>query len=247
MAAVCLAAALAGCAGSPPRPPSRYVVRPHDTLYSIAWRNRLDYRDLAAWNHLGAGDRIEVGQVLVLRPPAGTMVPRRPAAAAAVDPRLAAARRAEARARGFVTGPAARGGGRATPAAPLRSAAAAALRWNWPTAGQGSPHSLPNGALVIPGRLGQDVRAAAAGRVVYTGSGIRGFGELVIIKHTPNVLSAYAYNASVAVREGEQVAAGQTIASMGRGEHGQPMLYFEIRADGRTVDPTPYLPRIPPR
>lgn len=210
---------LAGCAAEGPRTPQYYVVRPQDTLYGIAWRNGLDYRDLAQWNHLGSHLRIEVGERLVLRPTAAV-----PLAAA----RTAAPRR---------------------PPAPRRSSAPStpsarptpALKWVWPTDLIGRPQRLENGGLLLRGKQGQSVRAAAAGRIVYTGSGIRGFGLLVIIKHSENLLSAYAYNSAVLVHDDQSVAAGQPIALMGEGSHRIPTLYFEIRSNGRTVDPLPYL------
>ena len=100
---------------------------------------------------------------------------------------------------------------------------------------------MQSGGILFPGRLGQDVRAAAAGRVVYTGSGIRGYGQLVIIKHNDVLLSAYAYNQEVVVSEGREVAAGETIAHMGAGAHQAAVLYFEIRYDGKPIDPMPFL------
>jgi len=234
-----LLALLAGCAGEVVRAPREYVVRPGDTLYSIAWRNDLDYRRLAAWNHIGPGYQIFVGERLRLRQSMGgaARAPRSAAARSAGTPAVPpAARRTASPVRGVAPR------NRAPPPWQVRSAAAAALRWTWPTPRSGPVRRLVNGALLIPGKLDQVVRAAAAGRVVYTGSGIRGFGLLVIIKHSASVLSAYAYNASVTVRQGEEVGAGAQIARMGEDAHGTPMLYFEIRADGRTIDPLPYLP-----
>ena len=227
VAALATLALLAGCASAPVRPPRVYVVQPGDTLYSIAWRNRLDYRELAAWNHAGPGYRIYVGERLRLRPPAG-LASRRvtPTRAPRVPPREVPPPRVA----------------RPAPAPPVRSAAAAALRWTWPTDRIGSVRRLVNGALLIGGQLGQTVRAAAAGRVVYTGTGIPGFGLLVIIKHDAEVLSAYAYNAAVTVRQGQWVTAGEPIARMGSDSRQVPLLYFEIRADGRTIDPLPVLP-----
>ncbi len=95
----------------------------------------------------------------------------------------------------------------------------------------------------MTGRLGQDVRAASAGRVVYTGSGLRGYGNLVIIKHADSLLSAYAHNREMLVYDGQDVAAGQVIARMGQGAQQLPVLYFEIRQNGKPVDPLPFLPR----
>ena len=91
------------------------------------------------------------------------------------------------------------------------------------------------------GRLGQDVRAASTGRVVYTGSGIRGYGNLIIIKHADSLLTSYAHNREMLVHEGQDVAAGQTIAHMGTGAHRVSALYFEIRLNGKPVDPLRYL------
>ncbi len=211
---------LCGCVDGGEPMPQYYVVQPQDTLYSIAWRHSLDYRDLAAWNRLRGNFRIEVGQRLTLRP--GTAV------------RSAPSQRGMPR------------GQEPLPPAPQGSAEElrenAALHWVWPTERIGWPRRLPNGGLLIAGRLGQVVRAAAAGRVVYTGSGIRGFGKLVIIKHSATLLSAYAYNSEMFVRDGDAVAAGQMIAKMGENAQREPTLYFEIRMNGRTIDPLPYLP-----
>jgi lipoprotein NlpD len=226
VAALATLALLAGCASAPVRPPRFYVVQPNDTLYSIAWRNRLDYRDLAAWNHIGPDFRITVGERLRLRPPSGVAARRLTPAPARTTPGVRRPRVARP----------------PVPPPSVRSAAAAALRWTWPTHRIGRVQRLVNGALLIDGRLGQTVRAAAAGHVVYTGAGIPGFGLLVIIKHDAEVLSAYAYNAAVLVHQGQWVTAGEPIARMGSDSRQVPMLYFEIRADGRTIDPLPYLP-----
>ncbi len=228
-AAFATLALLAGCASAPVRAPRVYVVRPNDTLYSIAWRNRLDYRDLAAWNHIGPDYRITVGERLRLRPPPGGVA----RTGRAAPPRVAA--------RG-VPRPPPRGARPPVPPPSVRNAAAAAVHWRWPTDRIGGVQRLVNGALLIGGQLGQTVRAAAAGRVVYTGTGIPGFGLLVIIKHDARVLSAYAYNAAVTVHQGQKVTAGEPIARMGSDSRQVPLLYFEIRADGHTIDPLPYLP-----
>jgi len=94
---------------------------------------------------------------------------------------------------------------------------------------------------LLLGRLGQDVRAAGGGRVVYTGNGIRGYGNLVIIKHGDNLLSSYAHNRDLLVHDGQEVAAGQVIAHMGAGPHQISALYFEIRVNGKPVDPRSFL------
>ncbi len=115
----------------------------------------------------------------------------------------------------------------------------------WPTrgkvVGQYSSGQLGNKGIDIVGQFGQPVRASRAGLVVYSGSGLRGYGNLIIIKHNASFLSAYAHNAELKVTEGTQVKAGQEIATMGRATSGQPMLHFEIRRDGRPINPTQYL------
>jgi lipoprotein NlpD len=204
--------------------PQSYVVQPQDTLYSIAWRHDLDYRALARWNGIGPDYRISVGQVLSLRPatppsaavPPGAAAP--PGAAvpphAAVPPSVAMAPSAQAPASG---------------------------RWMWPTSVLQSPHAVAGGGILLQGILGQPVRAACSGRVVYVGSGIRGYGNLIIIKHDENFLSAYAHTREVAVHEGQEVLRGQVMAQMGVGPHQAAALYFEIRLNGKPVDPLPYL------
>jgi lipoprotein NlpD len=120
-----------------------------------------------------------------------------------------------------------------------------ASKWVWPTDRAAAPRGVSGGGILLSGRVGQDVRAASAGRVVYTGSGLRGYGNLVIIKHADSLLSAYAHNREMLVHDGQDVAAGQVIAHMGEGEgvHRSPVLYFEIRQNGRPVDPLAFLPR----
>lgn len=188
-----------------------YVVQAHDTLYSIAWRHDLDYRDLARWNRIGPDYRIAVGQVLLLGPPG-----------------------------------AASSGASVVRAAPVRPAPekppAPSIGWVWPTLSSGAPRPVPGGGILLFGALGQPVRAAAAGRVVYVGNGLRAYGNLVIIKHGENWLSAYAHLDEPLVREGQDVRSAERIAGMGEGSHRTAALYFEIRLDGKPVDPLTYLP-----
>jgi lipoprotein NlpD len=191
-------ALLAGCADSGSHGEATYIVRPDDTLYSIAWRHDLDYRELARLNHIGTDYRIQVGQTLLLRSPAGMPVPP-----------------------------------------PVKAIARA--KWVWPTEHSASPRPVPGGGILLLGSLGQDVRAASAGRVVYRGSGLRGYGNLIIIKHSDSLLSAYAHNRDVLVHEGQEVAAGQSIARMGEGPNQIAALYFEIRENGKPTDPLRYL------
>ncbi|HKU15800.1 MAG TPA: peptidoglycan DD-metalloendopeptidase family protein [Steroidobacteraceae bacterium] len=137
---------------------------------------------------------------------------------------------------------------RAGKPAPARQTAPASAppQWQWPVAGgTATLTSRPNGGqgLTVSGVLGEVIRAAAAGRVVYTGSGLLGYGQLVILKHNDTYLSAYGHTQSVAVREGDAVSAGQAIATMGAGPQGDAMLYFEIRVNGTPGNPLSFLPR----
>jgi lipoprotein NlpD len=128
------------------------------------------------------------------------------------------------------------------PAGPLRDPD----RWLWPTDGQVitrfSPGDPARKGIDIAGRAGQDVTASAAGDVVYSGNGLIGFGELIIIKHSDSMLTAYAHNRRRLVQEGERVAAGSRIAEMGQNDQERTMLHFELRMDGKPVDPLKYLP-----
>jgi lipoprotein NlpD len=195
------------------------VVRPQDTLYSIAWRYGLDFHDLARWNNVGPDFRIAVGQTLRLNPGAAAAAPRRRLPPAAP------------------TTPAA--GAAAAHAVPGTSA----LPWAWPTDRLSAPQPVPSGGILLSGRVGQDIRAASSGRVVYNGTGIRGYGNLIIIKHGENLLSAYAHNRESVVREGQEVTLGQVIGHMGEGAPQKPVLYFEIRRNGKPVDPLAFLPK----
>jgi lipoprotein NlpD len=227
---------IVGCAGDQVRESPIYVVKAQDTLYSIAWRHNLDYRDLAQWNRIGPDFRIVVGQRLVLEPPAER-------APESVVPAQSPSSPQSAAPHGLREEP--RSGRPAVPA-PIKPAAIAAtmphLTWVWPTERSPAARAVQSGGILFPGRLGQDVRAAASGRIVYTGSGIRGYGQLVIVKHNDVLLSAYAYNREVLVHEGQEVAAGEVIAHMGEGMHKSAALYFEIRYNGRPIDPLPLLP-----
>ena len=221
----------AGCASSGRYEPATYVVQAKDTLYSVAWRNDLDYRDLARWNHIGPDYRISVGQVLALKPAArGPSTARLPTSPVPQPPNKAAA------------GSTSSGGGSA-PSSASRPAGLAgdSMRWFWPTERSVPPRPVPGGGILLLGQLGQVVRAACAGRVVYVGSGLRGYGNLAIIKHGDNLLSAYAHNSDLSVREGQDVAGGQPIGRMGTGPHQIAALYFEIRLNGKPVDPLAYL------
>ncbi len=269
---------IGGCASDAPYAPATYVVRPQDTLYSIAWRHNLDYRVLAKWNNIGADYRVSVGQVLVLQssgepraPPAsqpsasgvgtpragsapsvGKPVPLADPPAATMAPSGSHRAGAAAHSTAALSGPAMKAPTPVVPeSAPHGPEPAAApgsngnSKWVWPTDRLSAPRPVPGGGILLLGRLGQDVRAAGSGRVVYTGSGLRGYGNLIIIKHGDTLLSSYAHNRELLVREGQDVAAGQVIAHMGMGPHQISALYFEIRINGKPTDPLRYLRAAP--
>jgi lipoprotein NlpD len=251
---------LGACADTPAGGPENYVVLPQDTLYSIAWRHDLDFRDLARWNNIGADFRISVGQVLVLGPRPGA--PRAPssqggaprpvpgtATGTGTATATAASRAQDApqvgKPRALAANPRATKSIPTVPTAPTAPAApGGAGKWVWPTDRVGAPRPVPGGGILLSGRLGQDVRAASAGRVVYTGSGLRGYGNLIIIKHADSLLSAYAHNREMLVHDGQEVGMGQVIAHMGEGTQQSPILYFEIRLNGRPIDPVPFLSNV---
>lgn len=202
-----------------------YRVRPGDTLHAIAFSFGLDWRDVARWNGIRSPYTIYPDQKLRMTPPPAKGKSRSATGSAKTAPRTAPAHRAPA---------------------PGKSAAKDPSRWRWPAEGRlvstfkaGDP--ARNG-IDISGREGQPVVASAAGEVVYSGSGLIGYGELIIVKHSERMLSAYAHNRKRLVSEGQKVSAGQRIAEMGRNGRNQPMLHFEIRQDGKPRDPLKYLP-----
>jgi len=243
-----LSAAGSGCALTSDDSARTYVVQPHDTVYSIAWRHDLDYRDLARWNRIGPDYRIVIGQVLVLGPTARPHPsPGSAKRIAAPPPAPSAAGKSPGAQQTAPPGPA---GAPGPPEAVAASAAASAanpgppLQWFWPTTHASAPRPVPGGGILLLGELGQPIRAASSGRVVYVGNGLRGYGNLIIIKHGENLLSAYAHTRELEVREGQQVAGGEVIAQMGTGPRRIAALYFEIRLNGKPVDPLSYLPKI---
>jgi lipoprotein NlpD len=193
--------------------PEWHTVRPGETLYAIAFRYALSADTLAAWNNLGDGTLIRVGQRLRLSPP----VPAQPSAGAGTS----------------------------------ASVVASPPRWQRPVPGPVlEPYGespLTASGIQLGGSSGDPIRAAAEGQVVYAGSGLAGYGELLIIKHNSEWLTAYGYNSALLVHEGERVLAGQPVARMGEGptpgmQGRRSMLHFEIRRNGVPVDPLTQLP-----
>ncbi|MGH8457496.1 MAG: peptidoglycan DD-metalloendopeptidase family protein [Stenotrophobium sp.] len=222
-----------------------YEVQPGDTVYSIAFRNQLDFHELARWNGIGSDYRIVPGRVLRLKPPRSSTAARPSQAPEPVPvPSVAAAVPA-------VKTPAmshhveALSPNAATMPQPAKSAAAN-FEWAWPLNGPVARNYAPsdgNKGLDFTGTLGMPVLAAAPGRVVYSGNALKGYGELIIIKHDETFLSAYAYNRRRLVNEGDVVTTGQPIAELGLGPQSKPLLHFEIRVRGQPVNPLDYLPK----
>lgn len=244
---------------------NQHRVRSGETLYGIAWGNSLDYRRLASWNGIGPPYTVYPGQTLSLRAPGGTVdTPARSAPKPTSLPPSTPKRATRVpAAQGSTASQSSTGAAKKPPLAKvskLRANRAAKTAssgnssdplkvWAWPTDGRVVTTFAASGGkgIDISGNDGQAIVAAASGEVVYGGSGLRGYGQLIIVKHNKNFLSAYAHNKKLHVAEGDKVVKGQRIADMGRTGSERIQLHFEIRASGKPVDPFRYLPRKPGR
>lgn len=224
-----------------------YAVRPGDTLIRIGLENGQNWKDLVRWNNLDNPNAIEVGQVLRVVPP-GTdpaAASARPITTARVDTRPLDARPAPLPGAAAPSAPAP-SQSPPPPPAPLRDPSNSEddVQWSWPALGPVTAN-FDEGrtkGLVVAGKAGDPVLAAADGRVVYAGSGLRGYGNLVILKHNNIWLTAYAHNQTLLVKEDQSVKRGQKIAEMGSTDAEKVQLHFEIRKQGRPVDPARLLP-----
>ncbi len=224
--------ALGACV-STPVPLGYYRVQRGDTLSQIAQRNGTNTRDLARWNQLSNPNAIEVDQILRVMPPAGQST-----AAVSTAPTTAPGRSASAPASAI------RGEPARTPQGVASAPVASTLALVWPAAGTVLHRfgEAGNKGIDIAGAAGQPVFAAAAGRVVYAGNGLRGYGNLLIVKHNADYLTAYAYNRALLVKEGQSVTQGEQIAEMGSSDTDRVMLHFELRYRGQTINPQTSLP-----
>ncbi len=216
------------------KPGATVVVKRGDNLYRIATDNGITLRDLAAWNGLASPYTIHPGQRIRLYPSSGS-------ASGSAGRGSTATTRAPTRGAGTAATAS------TPPPAPPRPPVDSGLSWRWPADGEligrfagGDPTKQ---GIDIAGKSGAPVRAASDGVVVYSGSGLVGYGELIIIKHNDQWLSAYGHNRNRLVNEGAVVKSGQQIAEMGRSGAARDMLHFEVRYNGKPVDPLSYLPR----
>lgn len=249
-----------------PRPDAHRVER-GDTLYSIAFRYGLDWRNVASWNRIPSPYTIQPGQLIRLRAPSGdTRIaaedpPERPTPLPDAEPETRPAGEQQEPSAvppestaepetGTETGTPAPADDPARAPAPVADDApqrqAGGVSWRWPTAGRvvrAFDAADTRSGIHVGGEPGQSVVAAAGGQVVYSGTGLIGYGELIIIKHSETLLSAYAHNRRRLVVEGDRVGAGQPIAELGTNERGDDILHFEIRRNGQPVNPLDYLPQ----
>ena len=219
--------------------PGYYTIKPGDTLIRIGLENGQSWRDIVRWNSLDNPNRIEVGQVLRIIPPGAAP----PAEGVAVARPVGGA--------SAVAGTPLPGASAVKPTTPGSAPVAAAsvagdedIAWIWPASGSvlAGFDEAKNKGLDFNGKVGDPVVAVADGRVVYAGSGLRGYGNLIILKHNNTYLTAYAHNQTLLIKEDQSVRKGQKIAEMGSSDADRVKLHFEIRRQGKPVDPARYLP-----
>ena len=247
-----------------------YTVKSGDTLIRIALESGQNWRDVSAWNNLDNPNLIEVGQVLRVAPPDGSSpavvvspvagATTKPVATSKIESRsldskpasgAAAAKASGAAASGAAVASAPASGATPAPASSAPAAVAATdakeadePNWVWPSGAPviGNFEEGKRKGMVFGGKAGDSVLAAADGRVVYAGSGLRGYGNLVIIKHNASYLTAYAHNQTLLVKEDQAVKKGQKIAEMGSTDAERVQLHFEVRKQGKPIDPAKSLP-----
>ena len=218
-----------------------YQVKPTDTLYSIAWRYDIDYKALARWNQIGVNEIIFPGQRLLLIDPGSSnpqvsTIPETTSGSGTKKSQEVSVSADKANKSQLTRNNSASTSNNKNPG-----------KWIWPTKGKllntFSAKSLDRRGIDIEGEPGQSIHAVASGKVVYSGNGLAGYGNLIIIKHSDTYLSAYAYSQERLVKEGMTVEAGSEIAKMGKHQSRRARLHFQIRRDGKPVDPLQFLPK----
>ena len=213
-----------------PTPPGYYRVKRGDTLARIALDNGQSPRDLARWNNLSNPNLIEVGDLILVRPPEGSKMAVKPIPKSADAPKTGMPKSDVTKAEA------------SKPEAAKEVVAEPGIRLEWPAKGKVvEEFSEKTKGIDIAGKLGEPITAASDGKVVYAGNSLRGYGNLVIIKHDNTYLTAYAHNRNLLVKEGDAVKKGQKIAEMGDTDTNSVKLHFELRVNGKPVNPTPYL------
>ena len=220
--------------------PGYYTVKQGDTLIKIGLESGQSYREIARWNALENPNRIEIGQALRVVPPEEVVVVKPVTSAKVSSTALPPASAASAPAKA-----ASAPGSNPVPAAPASTATEDDIAFAWPAKGEildGFDEAKNRKGLDIGGANGDPVLAAADGKVVYADAGLRGYGKLIIIKHNSQFLTAYAHNQTLLVKEDQVVKKGQKIAEMGNTDADRTKLHFEVRKQGKPVDPSKYLP-----
>lgn len=235
---------LTGCAGfvsidekfNPVNPDRNvHIVQKSETLFSLAWRYGWDYKELASANDIPYPYTIYPGQKIIVKHSGGWSAKPNKSSSKTLTKNKGTKNKQVPSAY------------KSSPQTPKVEVSHTSLTWQWPAKGEViakfSTKAPTNKGIDITGSLGESVTAAAAGSVVYAGSGLLGYGNLVIIKHDDQFLSAYAHNKTLLVKENQEVKAGQTIAEIGSSGTDKVKLHFEIRHKGKPVDPLRYLPK----
>lgn len=213
----------------------RYTVQPYDTLYAIAWRLGKDYRDLAQYNDLTPPFVIQAGEVIWVEAPPQRSTNQQPGRVNKAKPSVVAQ----------VTNNKVLLRSSSDNSPKTAETLTSKIALSWPLCPDGQDKiTIKNNGVDILGRSNAPVVSAADGKVVYSGNGLRGYGRLIIIKHSDAYLSAYAHTQRVFVKEGDEVHQGQRIACIGQGGTEGAKLHFELREDGRPVDPLRHLPKL---
>ena len=255
LAIIWLPLLFSGCSSTAPAPvsgwdwkepvPAGYdLVRRGDSLGLIAQRHGIDARKLAQWNDLKPPYTLYPETLLRIAPPNGSMPPKRVARTASATAKTGDAMTGKGRRRDAKTATPVDQSRVAEPAESRRDASG--VVWDWPLSGTllqtFRADDRARQGIRLGGRAGEQVRACADGQVVYSGDGLKSYGNLIIVKHNDTYLSAYGFNRRLLVTEGDRVKRGQPVAEIGQGAEGAYLLHFEIRREGTAVDPLHYLP-----